>query len=256
MCCCRQYSSSASFASLDMVELDESDCAESNSPQKAFSKEENDLPVWNRICLFMDELHELDELELDESDEVDSGSSPKLPWSDPYQCALSHVDNKMPLFTDELDELDLFELDEVKFVDPWWHALVNPSTMWMTWVDIFTRSKFFILNLRIVFFPKQSCTQPPLFGISHARPLHYADCMVISSCDSKSLVLLDCLGSNLFFIVRWPTTWIAFPETSSTSYTKHTSSNVPHYSTCYRVLQSKLLQVIMHDGTKCMGIIM
>ena len=115
MCCCRQYSSSASFASLDMVELDESDCAESNSPQKDFSKEENDLPIWNRICFLIDELHELDELdELDECDEVDdSGSSPKLPSSDPYQRTLSHVDNEIPLFTDELDELDVIELDEV-----------------------------------------------------------------------------------------------------------------------------------------------
>jgi len=161
----------------------------------------------------------------------------------------------MPLFTDELNELDVFKLDEVKIINPWGRTLSNPSTMQTTWVDIFTHSKFFILNLCIVFFPKQSCTQPPFFGVSHAQPLHYADCMVISSHDSESLVLLDCLGSSLFFVIRWPTTWIAFPETSSTSYTKHTSSNVPHYSTHYRVLRRKLLQVMMHDGTKCMGII-
>jgi len=50
-CCHCQYSSSTS---LDMVEFDESDCAESDSPQKAFSKEENNLPMWNRICFLID----------------------------------------------------------------------------------------------------------------------------------------------------------------------------------------------------------
>ncbi len=105
------------------------------------------------------------------------------------------------------------------------------------------------------FFQNKVAPNHPFFGVSHAQPLHYADCMVISSHDSESLVLLDCLGSSLFFVIRWPTTWIAFPETSSTSYTKHTSSNVPHYSTHYRVLQIKPLQVMMHDSTKCMGII-
>ncbi len=111
----------------------------------------------------MDELHELDELnELDKSDDVDSGYSPKSPWSyQPYQCSLSHVDKEMPLFTDEFDELDVIELDEVWIVDPWWRALLIPSATRTTWLDIATRSKFFILNLLNVFFSKQSCTHPP-----------------------------------------------------------------------------------------------
>jgi len=69
----------------------------------------------------------------------------------------------MPLFTDELDELDVIELDEVRIVNLWWRALSIPSATRTTWLDIFTHSKFFILNLLIVFFPKQSCTQPPFF---------------------------------------------------------------------------------------------
>ena len=122
------------------------------------------------------------------------GSSPKSPVSDPYQHALSQVDNNILLLIDELDELDEFKLNEVKVVNP----LPSESS---------THSKFFILNLCIVFFPKQSCTQPPFFCISHIQPLHYVDCMVISSHNSKSLFLLDWLG--------WITTWIAIPETSS-----------------------------------------
>jgi len=59
---------------LDRVEFDESDTSQSDSPKKSFSKEENNLPMWNTIFFLINELHELDELD---EFKVNSGSYPK-----------------------------------------------------------------------------------------------------------------------------------------------------------------------------------